>query len=88
MIFKTFIFKGKIFKYSEKYFWGVTTPTPLKKNLIPEISAVLQTGTDIQSSSDPLFPMLLLPRCDYSPEPCKILSHSAGFSVQILPEFL
>ena len=41
---------------------------PLRKNLVPEISADPQIGVDILSEENPLFPTLLHPRCDCSTE--------------------
>ena len=46
VIQRNFYFEQNVLKIQNRiFFWGVTTPTPLKKNLVPEISAVPQIGT-------------------------------------------
>ena len=51
-----------------KFLWCYNT-YPLRKNLVPEISADPQTGVGVLPEANPLFPMLLHPQCDYSIEP-------------------
>ena len=55
---------------------------PLRKNLIPEISAVPQISVDALSEENPLFPKLLRFRCGCSTELWKIWWSSVGFSFQ------
>ena len=62
-------FKSNIeFNKTKSKFLDCYNTYPLRKNLVPEISADPQIGVGILSEESPLFPMLLHPRCDCSTE--------------------
>ena len=53
---------------------GCQQPPPLRMNLVLEIRLLGKTILDRLPLKSPLFPKLLLPRCDAPTEPYKILS--------------
>ena len=53
---------------------GCHKPPPLRMNLVLEIRLLWKTILGMQSLKIPLFPRLLLLRCDAPTEPCKTVS--------------
>ena len=64
--------RPKVWKKNQLKNLGCYNTYPLRKNLVPEISADPQIGVGVLSKGNLPFPTLPRPLCDYSTEPWEI----------------